>query len=397
MVRYSNFLGHRYATSIALQEDTIVKRQNVLSIAVTRDEVGILDINFQGHFRYSRPGLWYRLIQAEADKLELCICTKNIIVDVESANTREPFWNPYWDCQFSSQPKVSTWYFHKTEPSLPQRMRYVGLNDDTQGIIVGCGHEGFVHLETYGHSGKPYNYSQTWSAFPDRVAYICFPLSKGEVITAAWIRELDNDLSIRQPALVVNTSLERTCTFGNYVPRENEHLYRYEPLVKQNAYRITGFCYNNKTTGSSLQTKIGITHKEKPVGPLPSPPRQAAYTLPNHWIPQWYVSSACLSGVTHVRMFINNKTSHKPTVGMLLSYENHQISLGQYRFDCDEEDFDLTGPMYFFCGDMELRPYVKVICNDGEEKKPDWKEIPRTARLVWWFTAICSQLDVLTT
>lgn len=76
MVRYSNFLGHRYATSIALQEDTVVKRQNILSIAVTRDEVGILDINFQGHFRYSRPGLWYRLIQAEADKLELCICTK---------------------------------------------------------------------------------------------------------------------------------------------------------------------------------------------------------------------------------------------------------------------------------------------------------------------------------
>lgn len=76
LVRYCNFLGHRYATSVALQENTVADRKNVLSIAVTRDELGVLDINFQGHFRYSRNGLWYRLIQAETDNLELCVYTK---------------------------------------------------------------------------------------------------------------------------------------------------------------------------------------------------------------------------------------------------------------------------------------------------------------------------------
>ncbi|KAJ5060964.1 hypothetical protein PSV09DRAFT_2381378 [Bipolaris maydis] len=378
LVRYSNFLGHRYATSVVFQENTVVDHRNFLSIAVTRDEVGVLDLNFQGRFRYSRAGLWYKLVQAKTNKLEICIVTKNIIVDVESADTSEPFWNPYWDCQLLSQPKVPAWYFHKTKPYLPPRMRYVELNDDTQGIIVGCGLEGFMNLETYGHSGKPHNYARTRGKTPERMTYICFPLSHGESLLLHGF---------------VNTSFERTCTFGYYVPREHEHRHRYEPLVIQNAYRITGFCYSNKLSVSTLQTKIGVTHEEKPIGPLTNPPCQDEYTIPNHWIPQWYVSSACLSGVTHVRMFVNNKESHKPTMGMLLSYENHQESLGQYRFDCDVEDYDLTEPMYFFSGDTQIGPYIKVICN-GEEK-PDWTEIPRTAKLVWWFTAACSWLDVL--
>ena len=33
------------------------------SIAITRDQVGVLDINFCGIFRYPRVGFWYKLVR----------------------------------------------------------------------------------------------------------------------------------------------------------------------------------------------------------------------------------------------------------------------------------------------------------------------------------------------
>lgn len=63
-------------TSLTLLENAVVDRQNGLSIAVTRDQVGVLDINFRGEFEYSRNGSWYKLIRAETDNIELCVCTK---------------------------------------------------------------------------------------------------------------------------------------------------------------------------------------------------------------------------------------------------------------------------------------------------------------------------------
>ncbi|EMD67359.1 hypothetical protein COCSADRAFT_34185 [Bipolaris sorokiniana ND90Pr] len=289
-------------------------------------------------------------------------------------------------------------------------MRYVELNEDTQGIIVACAIDGFVSLEACGRGSKPYNYARVTHGFSDRTVYTFMPLHKGDFIAAAWIREPKHDVSSRQSVLVLNTSFQRTCTFGHYVPTEREHRYRFEPLLKQNAYRITGFCYNDDAVLFSGRLKIGVTYEGKAIGSLTTPPLQAAYTMPKPWIPQWWASSPSLAGASkrrgwnvssaslaranHVRMFVNNKKSHKPTMGMLLSYEDHQESLGQYRFDCDVEDYDLTGPMCFFSGETILGPYIKIICNS--EEKPGWTEIPRAAKLVWWFTDVCSQLDVLT-
>lgn len=79
------------------------------------------------------------------------------------------------------------------------------LNNDTRGVIVGCNINGFVSLETYGHGGKPHHYAQRRDVAPKLTAYICLPLAKGEFITAAWIRELNNAISIREPVLVVSS------------------------------------------------------------------------------------------------------------------------------------------------------------------------------------------------
>lgn len=51
VVTYSNFLGYPYATSLTLQINAVADRQKGLPIAVTRDEAGVLDINFQRQFR----------------------------------------------------------------------------------------------------------------------------------------------------------------------------------------------------------------------------------------------------------------------------------------------------------------------------------------------------------
>jgi hypothetical protein len=192
----------------------------------------------------------------------------------------------------------------------------------------------------------------------------------------------------------LNTSSQRTCTFGPYVPAERQDQYRYKPLLEQNAHQITGFCYNDEGILSSGQTRIGVTYEEKRIGPLSDQPFQASHALPNSPITQWYMSSAPITGVVHVRLFVDTNKSHKPTVGMLLSYSDRQESLGQYGSDYDVEGFELKRSMYFSSGETELGPYTKIACNS--EKGQGWREIPPTAEVVWWFTADCSQLDVRT-
>jgi len=54
-------------------------------------------------------------------------------------------------------------------------------------------------------AAKPEIYARTRDAIPKYTANICLPLAKGEVVIAAWIRELDNGLCIRDPVLVVSS------------------------------------------------------------------------------------------------------------------------------------------------------------------------------------------------
>ena len=190
----------------------------------------------------------------------------------------------------------------------------------------------------------------------------------------------------------LSTSLQRTCTFGPCVPREYQDQYQYQPLVRHNAHRVTGFCYNDKGGLFLGQNRIGVLYEDESLGMLPDPPSQITHALPNSRIPQWFKSSGSLAGVSHIRLCVDNKKSHKPTVGMLLLYANRQESLGQWRYDCDVDDFELTGPVYFFSGETKTGPYTKVVCN--REMGEGWNEITRTAGVVWWFTPDCSHIEL---
>lgn len=190
----------------------------------------------------------------------------------------------------------------------------------------------------------------------------------------------------------LSTSLQRTCTFGVCVPRERQDKYRHRPLVKHNAHRVTGFCYNDKGWLFSGQNRIGVIHEDESLGMLPDPPSHITHAPPNSRIPQWFKSSGSLTRVSHIRLCVDNTKPHKPTVGMLLLYANRQEWLGQWRHDCDVDDFELTGPVYFLSGEAKTGPYTKVVCN--REMGEGWNEITRTVEVVWWFTPNCSHIEL---
>jgi hypothetical protein len=66
-----NFLGGPYVSSLSTEEKTSRDYQKGLSIALVRNEVGFLDVNFQGEFLISKKGYWYKRIQTRSDHLHL--------------------------------------------------------------------------------------------------------------------------------------------------------------------------------------------------------------------------------------------------------------------------------------------------------------------------------------
>lgn len=83
-------------------------------------------------------------------------------------------------------------------------MRYARLRDDAQGVIVLCALDGIVSIDTHVHNDGFAIDEASNHGSPGHVAWIYFPLGKDELITGAWVRELNsNDLTPRHPVLVV--------------------------------------------------------------------------------------------------------------------------------------------------------------------------------------------------
>ncbi|PVH95625.1 hypothetical protein DM02DRAFT_659961 [Periconia macrospinosa] len=200
-VTYLNFLGFAYVTSLRMEEKPTVCPRDDLSIAVTRDNMAILDVDFQGKFRFKRRGCWYKVIRTSKDHLQLRVCVKNIVTDFDLANVESP-WNPYWDVPLVRPPTVSIWYISSRGVPDPNFMRYVEIRNDTQGIIVSCAHDGIISISTHARSRKPI-FDEEEGVNPNYAVRIYFPLAKNEIILSAWVRELNAGWSICYPAIVV--------------------------------------------------------------------------------------------------------------------------------------------------------------------------------------------------
>ncbi|KAL5379000.1 hypothetical protein PMIN02_011081, partial [Paraphaeosphaeria minitans] len=113
----------------------------------------------------------------------------------------EVTWNPYWDDQIT--PQVSTWYTDNYDSPEPNFMRYARLRDDAQGVAVLCALDGIVSIDTHVYNDEFAIDEASNHGSSGHVAWIYFPLGKDELITGAWVRELNsNDLTPRHPVLV---------------------------------------------------------------------------------------------------------------------------------------------------------------------------------------------------
>jgi hypothetical protein len=110
-------------------------------------------------------------------------------------------WSPYWDDQLT--PQVSTWYTAKRNSALPSFMRYTILRDDAQGVVVSCALDGIVSIDTHAHNEKSRIDERPNCGFSEHTAWIYFPLGKDEVITGAWMRELNDNELTHHPVLLV--------------------------------------------------------------------------------------------------------------------------------------------------------------------------------------------------
>ncbi|KAF9733707.1 hypothetical protein PMIN01_08050 [Paraphaeosphaeria minitans] len=186
------FLGSAYVSGLSIEEKTSRGCPKGLSIALIRNEVGLIDVNFQGEFRLSKRGYWYKRIQTRSDHLHLRVHHKHIITDLEMASVDET-WSPYWDDQLT--PRVSTWYTAKPNSPPPSFMKYTRLSDDAQGVAVLCALDGIVSIAINAHNDKFRIDEGPSCGSSERTVWIYFPLGKDELITGAWMRELKRELN----------------------------------------------------------------------------------------------------------------------------------------------------------------------------------------------------------
>lgn len=81
-------------------------------------------------------------------------------------------------------------------------MRYVELRNETRGIVVSCALDGFISISTHTRSHQ-LRLDKEDGVNQEHTARIYFPLAENEIVLSAWVRELDNNINIRDPAIIV--------------------------------------------------------------------------------------------------------------------------------------------------------------------------------------------------
>lgn len=324
----------------------------------------------------------------------------------------------YWDQPFAIPPHVPTWFRFNHGTCPPMLMNYVSLEDDgIYGITVSWSLRGTVSIHAHKQGKWPDIYKETEEKTPASIAWIYFPLAEKETITAGWIREIATTVPDRQPALVVSTcgrpflaaaaeaatvlthtmqlrtSSHRTCVFGPYVPQTERHRYRFHALNTTSS-PPSGICYTNLGMESKSHFKLGLHHAVHGTmdGITAEPSREdATAPLPRSAIPQWFRSCAPLVGAVRARLCVDRQKQHAPCIGMLVTYEDREMALGQWRFDKDIRDVHLRS-LVLQHGRTAAGPYVRIA--GSRESEGEYYEFSGTEWITWWFTAECGMLQL---
>ncbi|RAQ40597.1 hypothetical protein AFGD_008993 [Aspergillus flavus] len=295
-------------------------------------------------------------------------------------------------------PNLKPWNIHNVQGN--RRLNHVKLDAKVRGLIVCCSRGNAIGI--YGFTGiskafesfvelmnQPAQNSQTY--------WFYFPINNGELITAAWIRKFKDYNSLAwPPALAFKTSLGRDVIFGTHPPIDLNHVYEYQPLVKDGDGAISGIVHNGLDPESKRITEIGVTcNPGCQVEALGQEPQFGHYKCPeirgrSTSITTWYMTKAPLEGLYKVRICRDLEKPHRPCIGLLLYYTKERVeSLGQVRWDRDLT-YDVLAPINLEIGNINGKDYIKGVqrdtaCTQLDSEVGVWQKIPQHGTLVWWF------------
>ncbi|KAI9724566.1 MAG: hypothetical protein M1812_000634 [Candelaria pacifica] len=223
-----------------------------------------------------------------------------------------------------------------------QRVKCVAMNGDISGLTM---HRTGTHNVASFQAHSRMEQVKAGNGEPDANLTIYFPISAGEFIEQAWIQEIVSEGRLqREPTLVVQTNLKRSCAFGPCISH-TDSIPTNHALTQPSDGSIATLFYNDPL----LEDWFWITHfgvscssasnQEKHLSQSLIPP------LPNWLGPDihnndilngstaalTYMTSASLENVRAVQTCIDTNQSHRPVMGLLLHYFNGtREALGQW-------------------------------------------------------------------
>ncbi|PNY29905.1 Uncharacterized protein TCAP_00182 [Tolypocladium capitatum] len=223
-----------------------------------------------------------------------------------------------------------------------------------------------------------------------------------------WWTELARNSGLAQVTTQSNfyTSQERAVMFGRYILHPKVQLQSHRIYATSNSPSRIYFnawdpvCDDKwikywgvdsimaETDRSKTQDKVTHWNPYPPSLKPSSPPPYTQYNEP------WYYTNCRLEDAVEITCCTDKAASHKPIIGMLISYGNgRRACVGQYRMDWATDTFTVNPSRRLRIGLGKTRrnlPYVANVSLRGlatpDSDSLSWIDIPWHGKLEWWFS-----------
>ncbi|RAL10228.1 uncharacterized protein BO97DRAFT_394748 [Aspergillus homomorphus CBS 101889] len=376
-------------------------------IVLSLDSIGVSGIQFLDNNSTPKPdgSPWYEILEPKASTAKIKVRSNGLIVqELQLIADGSSLQNALlWSSPVT--PKFHPWNIYKC--LLKPRLDYLKLDDRIQGLLVCVSKKGDM-AGIHGFSGVSAEFRNFTSRMHRRLGrsykrWIYFPLNQGELVEAAWIRSVSNCPS--RPALMLQTSLGRTITFG---PRDPVPSYspEYRSLVRIGDGPITGIFHNGLDPALTCITDMGVTCGDSSMSATPrlQPPDlrlEPPLAVP-YYVDCWYMTRAFLNGLVRVEISRDLSQPHAPIVGMLLHYtDGHLEAIGQVRWEYASGE-EISVPLYVEEGKdtREHSDYTYIKNIRGGESDPEqppatgeWR-LPTSGTIFWWSSRYIDKIVV---
>ncbi|EFR03108.1 hypothetical protein MGYG_06103 [Nannizzia gypsea CBS 118893] len=374
----------------------------VKSLVLSVDHIGVRSLQFVDEKPHpsADESPWYQTVDLVESGLNLRVTFDGLFIrNVQPPQGHVLDMTRVWSSP--SPPKFQPWNIHSVRKGL--RLDYVKLDDNSiKGLLVCCYHAtnaGFYAFSGISKSFKRFVTSMVQGTKMKPIYWIFFPINIGESVEAAWVRRVKNIHELASsPILVIRTTFGRTATFGPHIPTELLRRYAFHPLVSGNDGVISGICHDGLDPERGQISEFGVTcDKSHRAGAITLEPPFERYDAPR--IPRrtgsptttWYLTKAPLEGLLRVQICRDREHVLKPCIGLLLYYKCGRVeSLGQFRWDQDISS-EAFPPICVRKGNYNDNGYIiqdiqtASRCRNANERNGEWRELPQTGTITWWF------------